>query len=316
MRLNLHSTFQQTVCSKVTALRLVSATVAATMLISIATPIAAFAATETEPNTDNSPNVSTSEVAEALSGIPAIAAASDTVKATSDADSAAQTTVAGTIVDIPKDASEGVTFGSEDGTKLDVELPNADAASDGKQIAPGIVAYAAGNGSANAVQATEEGGVRMLTVIDNPNAPTTYDYKVTVPNGGKVIVNEDGSALVVGLDGTVISAVSQPWAKDANDTPIKTYFTTDGQTLTQHVIHNVAGVVYPVTADPFWLSLPVLYWVIQRCGGLGVLGAVGAYLSGSRSWWAMSGAAAVNCMGGFVGGTHRLKQLLVWYRKI
>jgi len=35
---------------------------------------------------------------------------------------------------------------------------------------------------------------------------------------------------------------------------VKTYFTTDAATLTQHVEHNVEGVVYPVTADPYW------YW--------------------------------------------------------
>ncbi len=43
-----------------------------------------------------------------------------------------------------------------------------------------------------------------------------------------------------------------PWAKDAEGKELKTWFTTDGLTLTQHVEHNVKGVVYPVTADPWW----------------------------------------------------------------
>jgi hypothetical protein len=117
------------------------------------------------------------------------------------------------------------------------------------------VAYEANNGSANAVQPTEDGGVRMLTIIDNPNAPTAYDYKVTVPNGGRIELTPDGGAIVLDSASQPIVTVAAPWAKDAVGTAVNTWFTTDGQALTQHVQHNVEGVVYPVTADPFWIPM-------------------------------------------------------------
>ena len=54
--------------------------------------------------------------------------------------------------------------------------------------------------------------------------------------------------------------VSTPWAKDAEGKDVKTWFTTDGKTLTQHVKHDVVGIVYPVTADP--VIIP--WWIISR----------------------------------------------------
>jgi hypothetical protein len=155
-------------------------------------------------------------------------------------------------VDVPKDASDGVTMAATDGTRpaVEVSLPNANNAGDAQKVANGVVAYPSGNGSANAVQATEGGGVRMLTVIDNASAPTTYDYKITVPSGGHIELTQDGGAVVLGTDGQAIASVAPAWATDASSNPVHTYFTTDGKALIQHVDHNVSGVTYPVTADP------------------------------------------------------------------
>jgi len=90
----------------------------------------------------------------------------------------------------------------------------------------------------------------MLTIIDNPNAPTTYDYKISVPEGGRIEITNDGGAVILDRDKQPIAAVQVPWAKDAKSKQIQTWFTTDGMTLTQHIRHNVRGVVYPIIADP------------------------------------------------------------------
>jgi hypothetical protein len=232
-----------------------SALAAALLFVALLVPVAPVFA-EDGPSTDNNTTVSSSEVAEALRETTGVLAASDQTPTTSDTDSAIQAVTAGASVDVPKDASDGVTLGSSDGSKpaIDISLPNADAAGDAKQVAPGTVAYPANNGSANAVQATEDGGVRMLTVIDNPSAPTAYEYKVTVPGGGRIELTGDGGAVILSADDGIVSVIEKPWAKDANGVPVETHFTTDGQKLTQHVTHDVAGVAYPVTADPrfFW----------------------------------------------------------------
>jgi hypothetical protein len=133
-----------------------------------------------------------------------------------------------------------------------IPLPNADQSDQAQVVADGVVAYTGNDDSANAVQATEDGGVRMLTIIDNPNAPTEYNYDVTLPDGGYITINSDGGATIFNGDDTLIAAVATPWAKDANGKVIETYFTTDGSTLTQHIIHTTDGIVYPVTADPLF----------------------------------------------------------------
>lgn len=293
--------------------RFLSLLVLSVLLSNIVLPTVVLAVDAADsPASDGSASVTANEVASTLGDVPGILGSSDQVATQADADSAATTTVAGTAIDIPKDPEQGVTFGAVNGPKLDVELPNADAANDGEQVAPGVVAYPSGDGSANAVQANEDGSVRMMIIIDTPSAPTEYDYKVNVPNGGSVQIIEDGGAAVLDSAGQLISMVGAPWAKDANGTPVNTWFTTDGQTLTQHVQHNVPGVVYPVTADPIWfaVSAAVFWWAVQRCGAGGMIGAVFEYVGGSRSARAIAAAGAAGCIASFVGGWGILKNLV------
>ncbi|MBI2410888.1 MAG: hypothetical protein HYV32_03300 [Candidatus Kerfeldbacteria bacterium] len=244
-------------------------------------------ALETEPeitvleqaDTDHSMNVSKTEVKEALESLSGVLETSEDIVVDRDVDSAIITsTEDGTIVDIPKNPEDGVTLGTEDGTTIEIGLPNADEAKNAKRIADGVVAYPAKDGSANAVQADVEGGVRMLTVIDNPEAPTEYAYTVTVPSGGHIELTEDGGAVVVDENNEPIAMVATPWAKDAAGNDVETYFTTDGQTLTQHILHNVEGISYPVTADPFWIPAAVTTAIVlaaRACvntviGGIGI----------------------------------------------
>lgn len=280
------------------------------LTLSVVSPVVVLASSgEDVAVTNHNNDVTAGETKQALQSVPGILGSSDQVATSTDGDSAIVATTAGSVVDVPKDLEQGVTFGATSGPKLEIELPNADQAGAAKQVAPGVVAYDSGNGSANAVQATEDGGVRMLTVIDNSNAPTTYDYKVTVPNGGRIELIEDGGAIVVDGNGELLSAVSAPWAKDANGAAVTTYFETDGQTLTQHVQHNVPGVVYPVTADPAWLAIAagVVGWAAARCAGT-VLGDLGlsavrwALRDGDWYWSKKLEDAVWACAWGIAGG--------------
>lgn len=290
------------------ALGLAALSVVAAMLCTTIAPLTALAQPPTATNNDTT--VSNTEVAQALRNTDGVLGASDQTKATTDSDSAIKAATAGATVDIPKDASDGVTLAGMEGPAIiDIALPNAHAAKDAQQVAPGVVAYAGTNGSANAVQATEDGAVRMLTVIDNPHAPTAYDYNVTIPNGGRIELGPDGSAAVTDTTGQVLATVATPWAKDVNGTPIQTYFTTDGLTLTQHILHNVPGVVYPVTGDPAWLAVAagIVGWAAARCattviGDLGLSGVRWALRNGDWSWNKKLEDSAWACAWGVVGG--------------
>lgn len=236
--------------------------------------------------TDHSADITTKEVEAALDAIPAImettdVETTDAIEATITEEAIAASveefasqvegetvkedsvaigsTSENIIIDIPKNPEESVTLETKEGPSIEITLPYASTASEATVIADDTVAYSADNGAANAVQ-VQESGVQMLTVIDNANAPTEYPYSITLPEGGHIELTEDGGALIVDLEGNVIATIEKPWAKDANNTALETWFTTDGTNLTQHIVHNVAGVMYPVTADP-WLFMKLISYV-------------------------------------------------------
>lgn len=265
---------------------------------------------------DDAEAVTASETAEALASVPGVLASSDAVSTTSDANSAATSTVNGTTVDAPRDASDGVTMQADGAPAVKIELPNADDSATGAVVAPGTVAYPATNGAANAVQATENGGVRMLTVIDSADAPTEYGYKVEVPGGGTVTVQADGTAVVLDSQGQTVTAVDVPWAKDANGAAVPTRFTTDGQRLVQHVDHQAGEFAYPVTADPFWVAPAVIVAAFQAAVyacGLGYLaGAAWQIFWNGWVWTEVRRAGREGCVEGVVARFIPVS----WFRKL
>src|SRR5207245_2864997 len=133
----------------------------------------------------------------------------------------------GTTTDAPKDPAAGVSLSSDGGTTVTVVPPDANSAGDGQVVAPGVVAYPNDNGSATAVQADGDGSTRFITVIADAGAPTSYQFGITVPGGGRVELAGDGGATVLDANDQLVVSVATPWAKDANGTAVPTHFETD-----------------------------------------------------------------------------------------
>jgi len=295
-------------------LRLVALSFVAATLFSVSLPLGSTLASRNRGLTNHNNIVSATETRHAL-GTTGVLSDSDQIVTKTDADSAAVTNINGSTVDIPKDATQGVTFGAE-GQTLDIQLPNANTAALAKQAAPGITTYDSGNGSANAIQPTEDGGIRMLTIIDNPNAPTSYDYKVSVPKGGRIELSPDGGATIFNRKQKPIAAVATPWAKDATGKAVRAHFTTDGRTLTQHVQHDVPGVVYPVSADPFWIAFSgaIFWYAVKICVKGVAFNVVVSYVGGQRSRQALQGAAAAGCLANILGGWSKVRWMMYIYK--
>ena len=102
----------------------------------------------------------------------------------------------------------------------------------------------------------------MVTKIDNRDAPTEYKYIMGVSQGVKLVQQEDGSVLVLGQDGKMISAVSKPWAVDAQGVPVDTKYVIQGNELIQVISHTSKDYKYPIIADP-WLGVDLIdrVWV-------------------------------------------------------
>jgi len=260
--------------------------------------------------------VTVTEVATALRGVENSGLVADAIPSTTDINSASISALNGMMADIPKDPEMGVSLAAEGVGSVTIDLPNAQSSQDAKRLPDGIIVYPGSDGSANAVIPTEN-GVQMLTTIAAADAPTRYDYGVSVPAGGRIVLL-DGAASVVDGQGEVVLSVPRPWAKDAHGVAVPTHFEVDGTTLTQVVEHSVGDYAYPVVADPVWLvgivvvAVVLLRWAVTVCG----LG----YLSGAAQeaffhgwvWQRVRQAGREGCVWGLLtGGAGGVARMLI-----
>lgn len=97
----------------------------------------------------------------------------------------------------------------------------------------------------------DDATVQAHTVIEGPNAPTRYAYRISVPDGGQMI-RAGEAVLIRDEEGEMVAGVAPPWAKDAGGRELPTSYEIEGDLLTQVVDHSDAA--YPVVADP-WIGV-------------------------------------------------------------
>mgnify|MGYP000137747541 CR=1 FL=1 len=132
----------------------------------------------------------------------------------------------------------------------------------------------------------------MTTIIDDPSAPTEYEYEIGVEGGYVLTKDTEGGIVVLSQDQSeVLSLIDTPWAKDAEGKEVKTHFEIRGNKLIQVVEHNVEGVVYPVAADPHVVNRgwggKIYYFNRQETNEIGYIGtafggAIGIFVPGGR----------------------------------
>lgn len=149
----------------------------------------------------------------------------------------------GSTLEIPDEADEPIVLEAPDGSSLEVELPgngdDAEVTDDGSVIFEDAV-----TDTDIVVQAQEDGGVRMIAVIDGAGAPETFDF----PMDQEIILADDGSAFLVdGAD--LVAQIPAAWAYDANGDEVPSWYTIEGGSLVLNVDHSTTN-AYPVIADP------------------------------------------------------------------
>ncbi len=156
--------------------------------------------------------------------------------------------VAGSEGELPSDPTDPLVLGSDRG-EVSVELPGFAGLDEGVVDDSGAVVYESDEAPVSfAAQATEEGRMQVLVVIDAPDAPTEYRFDLQLPVGAVLVATSAGGAEVVGADGRPLVTVSPPWAVDANGNAVPSSYWIDGVTLVQTLDHR--GAAYPVVADP------------------------------------------------------------------
>jgi hypothetical protein len=200
------------------------------------------------------------------------------VPSKTDIDSAATTTTkTGTVIDIPKDAGDGVTMGVKGEAPITIGLPDTDNASDAQKLPDGTIVYAGSEGVANAVVPTDV-GPQMLVNIANNKAPTKYRYPVT---NGKPQVQKDGSVVIKDSSDKIVGGAPAPYAREVHTGRALTgvRYTVKGNTVVLHVPHTSQNVQYPIIADPWWI--PVSSAAVVAAFTAGVYACGLGYLAGA-----------------------------------
>ncbi|MCD2104905.1 hypothetical protein O4214_20825 [Rhodococcus erythropolis] len=118
-------------------------------------------------------------------------------------------------------------------------------------IASPLMAYARGGQSTLRVFDPITGGSRFFFLIHDETSSHESVIPVTVPPGGHMRVNPDGTVTVFDADGNPVSTIDAPWAYDANGTPIPTHYEIrDGQLVQVVDTAGIENVLYPILADP------------------------------------------------------------------
>jgi len=156
----------------------------------------------------------------------------------------------GSTVEIPDEADEPLVLESTDGETTEIELPgNGDDAHVGDD---GSVVYEdAAPDTDLLVQAQEEGGVRVITVIDGAGAPTQFAFGVDVTPTTFMTVSDDGGVVIFDPETGHLDVVPAPWAYDANGDEVPSWYTIANNSVILNVDHRAVE-AYPVVADPCW----------------------------------------------------------------
>lgn len=195
---------------------------------------------------DNS-DLTATEVSQAIS---AVAPAEDVIQPQGQGDRLVADIGAG-VVSIPADdSSKRVSLAAPGLPTIGIGLPSAAAsqAQVPEVASDGTVVFASDSVDV-AVQAVAD-GVRIQTVITDSSAPVVYEYPITLPARGRMVMADDKSVLILNARGAVVSQVEPAWAVDAAGTQVPTRYQIRGSVLIQTVAHRGASVDYPVVADP------------------------------------------------------------------
>ncbi len=183
----------------------------------------------------------------------------------------------GDSVSLPSSGTGEIHVSSSSGS-LGLGLPEG-ASGAGSTLTPSSTLYGSSNNFSVAATITTS-GVREAVTMENPSAPSTYAFPVSLSAGEFLTSNPDGSVSVMkSFSGGSVSVgtFQTPWAKDASGALVPTHYIVQGSTLIQQV-EVTSATTFPVVADPtitwgwgpYWnlTGSFIQYWFPQAQGWL------------------------------------------------
>ncbi len=147
---------------------------------------------------------------------------------------------------------------------ISIGIPNQDQF-DSVDVLDDKIVYSGQNSKADIIVESVEGGVRQAINIKSNDAPDFYDFPLEIANNDKIELVENGQATISNSKGEVKVIIVKPWAKDANNKELKTWYSiANGNALRQYI--DFKGASFPIVSDPLWCSDVVndVKWVYRN----------------------------------------------------
>ncbi|MEY4397885.1 MAG: hypothetical protein RLZ53_461 [Actinomycetota bacterium] len=163
-------------------------------------------------------------------------------------------------VELPASNTDALTYTTDTNFRISIGLPKEGAGISAELDSEGRVTYTDLTNSTSPL-IKEDGSVAITTVAASREAPTSYMYPISGPEGTSLLLLDDGSIQILDSFGEVAAMIAKPWALDAAGNAVETHFTLFGMNVIQVVEHDKTGVVYPVVFDP-WLGQYLISYIV------------------------------------------------------
>ncbi|WP_018656115.1 hypothetical protein [Actinomadura flavalba] len=144
---------------------------------------------------------------------------------------------------------DGVWVPTKDGQRVHVGFDLTATDTVAQLLRPTLRAFVGIDVDTDMVAQTTLGGIRLLTVLHGPDAPSEFRFPLSLPDGLALEAMPSGGYDVVHLRyGATVGHLFSPWACDSMFRQVKADYALDGSVITMRVQHE--GAAYPVVADP------------------------------------------------------------------
>lgn len=148
-------------------------------------------------------------------------------------------------------ADEGVWAPTKDGQRVHIRIDSAAGDHPATVMRPSLRVFVGIDTDTDIVAQTTDNGVRFLTVVHGPDAPTEFRFPIGLAEGLELEAMPSGGFDVVHtLFGATVGRLYNPWACDAMFRPVKAGYRLEDSTIVMRIAHE--GATYPVVADPIY----------------------------------------------------------------
>ncbi|MBO2460995.1 MULTISPECIES: hypothetical protein [Actinomadura] len=148
-------------------------------------------------------------------------------------------------------ARDGVWVPTKDGQRIHLGIDVAAADTVAQVLRPSLRVFVGVDVDTDIVAQTTDNGVRLLTVVHGPDAPSEFRFPISLADGLALEAMPSGGYDVVHLRyGATVGRLYNPWASDSMFRQVKADYTLEGSAVTMRVQHTDA--YYPVVADPHY----------------------------------------------------------------